>query len=301
MPDYHIPVLLHESVNGLNIKPDGIYVDLTFGAGSHSKAILEQLGDKGRLIVFDQDEDALANVFEDSRMTFVDSNFRHLRRYLDYLEIDKVDGILGDLGVSSHQLDQEERGFSYRFNKVLDMRMNMAMPLNANQILNQYNFENLVDVFSTYGEVRNSKTLARKIIEQRNNAMPWTAERFNALLRQNKVGTESKYFAQVYQALRIEVNEELEVLKEILLTGREVLKEEGRFVIISYHSLEDRLVKRFFKTGNLNGKLDKDDFGRSLCPFKLINRQIITASADEITANSRSKSGKLRIAELIRS
>ncbi len=297
MTDYHIPVLLTQSVDALNIVEDGIYVDVTYGAGSHSRKILNKLGTNGKLIAFDQDQDSIENLTKDERLIFVDANFRYLENYLDYLELPMVDGILADLGVSSHQLDEASRGFSYRFDADLDMRMNQEIEMSAADILNNYSEVALIEIFSKYGEVRNAKTLAKRILLERKKNINWTSSYLNQVLSAIRIGNENKYFAQVYQALRIEVNEEMKVLEELLVAGKKRLKVGGRFSVISYHSIEDRIVKNFFKTGSVDAKIEKDDYGNIYRPFKIINKQVITADEKELKDNSRAKSGKLRIAE----
>ena len=251
---YHVPVMLKECIEGLNIKPDGIYVDVTFGGGGHSRAILEKLGKNGRLIGFDQDEDALKNVPNDERFIFVQANFAEIKRFLRLHGYKQVDGILADLGVSSHQFDTAERGFSYRFDASLDMRMNQADELTAAKILNTYSVDNLQNVFSEYGEVRNSKTLAEAIVSNREVRPFQTINDFTMMLKPLVRGEEYKYFSQVFQALRIEVNQEMQVLQDFFHATVEVLKPEGRLVVLSYHSLEDRAAKNLFKTGNCAGE-----------------------------------------------
>lgn len=289
--------MLDECIDALRIRPDGVYVDVTFGAGGHSKSILEKLSAKGRLIAFDQDGDAKQNLLDDPRFIFVKANFRYLKKYLRVEGFTKVDGILADLGVSSHQLDFPERGFSYRYDAQLDMRMNEADELTAEIILKEFEQDDLQLLFSKFGEVRNSKTLAKAIVEARSVSPITTTFELNDLLDNVRMGNRAKYFAQVYQALRMEVNQEVQVLEEMLAGGLDVLKPGGRFVVMSYHSIEDRLVKNFFKTGNVDGELDKDDFGKISRPFKLINKKVVTASASELKRNRRAKPAKLRIAE----
>lgn len=297
--DYHIPVMLKECLEGLNINPDGVYVDVTFGGGGHSRAILERLSDKGRLIAFDQDPDALNNLWEDKRLIFVDQNFRYIKRFLRLHGYKKVDGILADLGVSSHQLDEAERGFSYRFEASLDMRMNQNTSKTAQEILNTYPAEELQKVFGMYGEVKNAKTLALLIVSERALKPIQTINEFLDIIEPAIKGKRPKYLAQVFQALRIEVNEEMEALKEFLGATLEVLAIGGRLVAMSYHSLEDRLVKNYTKRGTFDGNFIKDDFGKIYKPFKLINKNIIEASPEELKINPRSRSAKLRIAERI--
>ena len=299
MSEYHVPVMLDECIAGLNLKPSGKYVDVTFGAGGHSQSILKNLGDEGHLYGFDQDDDAVANQLDDPRFTFIKANFRHIKRFLRVEGVRKVDGILADLGVSSWQLDFPERGFSYRFDADLDMRMNNAEEMTAAIILKEYSQDDLQLLFSKFGEVRNSRTLAKLIIQERGKSDIRTTFQLNEILERIRFGPKAKYFAQVYQALRMEVNQEVQVLEEMLQGGLEVLKPGGRFVVMSYHSIEDRIVKNFFKTGNADGQLKKDDFGVIDRPFKLINKRVILASDDEVKRNSRAKSAKLRIAEKI--
>lgn len=294
---YHIPVLLNESINGLNIQPNGTYVDVTFGGGGHSKAILAQLGANGSLYGFDQDKDAQQNIPTSSRFHFVWSNFRYITNFMRYHNVDGVDGILADLGVSSHHFDQADRGFSFRFDGNLDMRMNQSASLTAQQVLNTYSEEALADVFYYYGELSTARKIAKAIVKERSNTPFTTIAQFVDFV-QPFLGRESKkQLAPVFQALRIEVNQEMEALKEMLQGGLQVLKPGGRFAVITYHSLEDRLVKNFFKTGNFEGKQDKDFYGKVHTPFKLINRQVIIPTMAEIESNPRARSAKLRIAE----
>ena len=299
MAGYHVPVLLKESVDALVIDKDGIYVDVTFGGGGHSREILNRLSAKGRLIVFDQDGEAEGNSIEDERLIFVKSNFRHLYRYWRWLDVPKVSGILADLGVSSHQFDVDYRGFSYRFDANLDMRMNENSELTAALILNKYVEEDLVSVFSEYGEVRNSKKLARVISELRNQQGGiQTTQDLNQILDSVVMGERNKYFSQVYQALRIEVNDEMGSLKKMLEDALRILGEKSRLVVISYHSLEDRIVKRFVRSGSVDGVVPKDDYGRSLAKMKNIGKMILP-NEEEQQINSRSRSAKLRIGERI--
>lgn len=295
---YHIPALLAETIDGLNIKPDGVYVDVTFGGGGHSKAILEKLGEKGKLIAFDQDEDALQNRIEDERFIFVRSNFRYLTNFLKYHNVEKVDGILADLGVSFHHFDESERGFSFRFDGALDMRMNTQSAKTAATILNTYSEEKLADVFYLYGELHNSRKIASAVVRTRNNGSIETTPEFVEILKpfffREK---EKKDMARVFQALRIEVNNEMRVLEELLKQTNEVLNISGRLVVLTYHSLEDRLVKNFIKSGNFEGKLEKDFYGNLISPFKAVNNKVIVASEEEVQRNPRSRSAKLRIAE----
>ncbi|MBL0100561.1 MAG: 16S rRNA (cytosine(1402)-N(4))-methyltransferase RsmH [Saprospiraceae bacterium] len=297
MKEYHISVLLDESIENLNIRPDGNYVDLTFGAGGHSRSILNELNAKGRLYAFDQDADAVVNSFQDDRFTLIEANFRYLRRFLRLEGVDSVDGILADLGVSSHQLDMPERGFSYRFDAPLDMRMNTEADLTAAILVQSYDEEALVNMLSTYGEVRNSRTLAQALIQARKLSEIRTTFDLNRILDKQVIGPRMKYFSQVYQALRMEVNDELGALEQLLEDGLAILKPGGRFVVITFHSIEDRLVKNFFKTGNYEGEVDKDDFGNIFRPFTLVNKKVIMAGSQEQKSNVRSRSAKLRCAE----
>ncbi len=298
MSDFHIPVLLRESVDQLVTNKDGVYVDVTFGGGGHSREILSRLSAKGRLIVFDQDGEAKENRIEDERVTFVASNFRYLYRYWKWLSIGDVDGVLADLGVSSHQFDADYRGFSFRYDAELDMRMNENSNLTAAIVLARYSQKQLQEIFSKYGEVRNSKKLSFRIVDQREVMQVATTSQLNHILEELMVGERNKYFAQVYQALRIEVNQEMESLEEMLMGVKRVLKAKGRFVGISYHSLEDRMVKRFLKSGFVDGKIPKDDYGRSLAEMKMLGK-IILPSEEEQNRNSRSKSAKMRVGEKI--
>jgi 16S rRNA (cytosine1402-N4)-methyltransferase len=295
---YHVPVMLQACLDGLAIKPDGVYVDVTFGGGGHSKAILEQLGPEGRLIAFDQDEDAVQNALDDARFTFVQANFAEIKRFLRLHGHRQVDGILADLGVSSFQFDTAERGFSFRFEALLDMRMNKEEELTAAKILNTYNATQLQKILSEFGEVRNAKTLAEAIVAEREIKFFQTTQDFTTFLRPLVRGEAHKYFAQVFQALRIEVNQELEVLKAFLETTKEILKPEGRLVVMSYHSLEDRLVKNLLKTGNCEGNVIQDFYGHIDRPFEIITKKAVEANAKEQKENSRSRSAKLRVGAL---
>jgi len=298
---YHIPVLLKESVDGLNIKPEGVYVDLTFGGGGHSREILKRLGEKGRLIVFDQDEDAFLNRPDDDRLYFVRHNFQYLAHFLRYLGVDKVDGILGDLGVSSHHFDAAERGFSFRFEGKLDMRMGQGLDMTAADVVNSYPVEDLKRIFWQYGEIKSSFKLASEIVKQRQDKAFETTT--DLKLVAEKIGPkkeQSKFLAQVFQALRIEVNKEMDVLKSVLMQSVDAIKVGGRLSVISYHSLEDRLVKNFVRSGDCDKtQPDKDLFGHSNVPFKAVNRKIIIPNDEEIAINNRARSAKLRIAERI--
>ncbi len=293
---YHDPVLLKESVDALNIKPDGVYVDVTFGGGGHSKEILKRL-DKGRLIAFDQDPEAQQNALQDERFTLVDQNFRYMKNWLRLQGAPKVDGILADLGVSSHQFDSTTRGFSIRFDAELDMRMDMQRSITAAQIVNEYDDLQLMQLLRSYGEVENAKSIVRSIT----NARPIdTSDELKAALQKHlQRGKEHKLLAQVFQALRIEVNGELDVLKELLTQSLDVLSEGGRLSVISYHSLEDRLVKDFMKTGNFEGEPQKDFFGNLIRPLKPLHTKPIIPSDQEIEKNNRARSAKLRSAEKI--
>lgn len=295
---YHVPVLLKESVDGMNIRPDGTYVDMTFGGGGHSREILGRLGDGGRLLGFDQDEDAENNIVDDKHFTFVRSNFRYLKNFLRYYDVESVDAILADLGVSSHHFDDADRGFSFRFDGKLDMRMNKRAGITAADIVNTYDEEKLADIFYLYGELKNSRKLAAFIIKARADKQIETIEDFLEIIKP-LFGREreKKELAKVFQALRIEVNREMDALKEMLNAAVEVLKPGGRLVVITYHSLEDRMVKNMMKAGNVEGKEDKDFFGNLMTPFKLVNTKVIVPNDDEIARNPRSRSAKLRIAE----
>lgn len=294
---YHNPVLLNESIKALSIKPDGIYADLTFGGGGHSREILRNLKN-GKLIGFDQDEDAIANAINDERFILINQNFRYMSNFLKINNAYPVDGIFADLGVSSHQIDVPERGFSSRFDSELDSRMNRNKEKNAKKVINTYSREKLVKIFSEYGEIQNSKKLAFAITEKRKEqTITTTKELINAIRPCIIREKENKYLAQVFQAIRIEVNDELQALKDMLKQTSKALKPGGRLVIISYHSLEDRIVKNFFKSGNFEGKIEKDFYGNPLVDFKIINKKPIVPSEEEIKNNSRAKSAKLRIAE----
>lgn len=295
---YHVPVLLKESVDGMDIRPDGTYVDMTFGGGGHSREILGRLGDGGRLLGFDQDEDAENNIVNDEHFTFVRSNFRYLKNFLRYYDIESVDAILADLGVSSHHFDDADRGFSFRFDGKLDMRMNKRAGMTAADIVNTCDEEKLADIFYLYGELKNSRKLAAFIIKARADKQIETIEDFLEIIKP-LFGREreKKELAKVFQALRIEVNREMDALKEMLNAAVEVLKPGGRLVVITYHSLEDRMVKNMMKAGNVEGKEDKDFFGNLMTPFKLVNTKVIVPNDDEVARNPRSRSAKLRIAE----
>ncbi|MCF2737667.1 16S rRNA (cytosine(1402)-N(4))-methyltransferase RsmH [Bacteroides caecigallinarum] len=295
---YHVPVLLEESIDGLNLKKGGIYVDVTFGGGGHSKEILRRMDKSCKLYSFDQDEDAERNIVHDERFTFVRSNFRYLKNFLKYYGVEEVDGILADLGVSSHHFDDSERGFSFRFDGKLDMRMNKRAGMTAADILNNYDEEELADIFYLYGELKNSRKLASVIVKRR-SVKPFDTigdflETVKPLYGKER---EKKEMAKVFQALRIEVNQEMEALKEMLYSATEMLKPGGRLSVITYHSLEDRMVKNIMKTGNIEGKMEQDFFGNVKTPYKTINNKVIVPDDDEIETNPRSRSAKLRIAE----
>lgn len=295
---YHKPALLHESINGLYIKPRGSYVDLTFGGGGHSLEVLKKLGKNGRLVVFDQDQDAFANVPDDKRLIFVGANFRFLKHYLRYHAIEKVDGILADLGISSHQIDQPERGFSFKSDAALDMRMDVRSKRTASQLLNKASREELVRIFKSYGELRNAFVISTAILAAREEAgIETTGDLEGVLKRFIPKHQPSKFLARVYQALRIEVNREMEALREMLEQTAGCLKPGGRLVVITYHSIEDRIVKNYMRSGNLEGEIEKDFFGNIQSPWRLVNRSVITPSEEEIKENNRARSAKLRIAE----
>jgi 16S rRNA (cytosine1402-N4)-methyltransferase len=297
--DYHTPVLLKECIEGLNIKPAGTYVDCTFGGGGHSLAILKNLDEKGKLVTFDQDADAERNLPEDNRVIFIPQNFRHLQRFLRLHKITKVDGILADLGVSSHQFDEAGRGFSTRFDADLDMRMDQRQAITAAYILKSFTGDHLHKMFEQYGEVTNAKTLAKTIVEQRSIAPIRTISEFKNAIHAVVKGNPQKYFAQVFQALRIEVNDELGALKEMLEQSVSVLSSRGRIAVITFHSLEDRIVKNFFRNGTFDDPAVDDVYGhRFENPFKVITKKPVTATANELKENTRSRSAKLRVAEL---
>jgi len=297
-PTYHTPVLLKESIDGLRIRPGGIYVDATFGGGGHSKMILEQLKGKGHLYGFDQDEDAEKNSFSDPQFTFVRSNFRYLSNFMDWHGVKEIDGLLADLGVSSHHFDNEGRGFSFRLDGNLDMRMNRRSGINAAEILQTFSEKDLADIFYQYGELRNSKAIAKAIVKSREEKKIQTNQDFLELLKPFfSREKEKKQLAQIYQSLRIEVNMEMDALKELLLQASALLKSGGRMVVITYHSLEDRLVKNFFKTGNFEGIVEKDFYGNIKTPFQAVNTKVIVPQSEEIERNPRSRSAKLRIVE----
>ncbi len=305
---YHVPVLLKESVDGLDIQPDGIYVDVTFGGGGHSKEILSRLGKNGHLYSFDQDADAEKNIVDDDRFTFVRSNFRYISQWMRYYGVEQIDGLLGDLGVSSHHFDDETRGFSFRFDAPLDMRMNKRAGQTAADILNNYSEEQLADVFYLYGELKNARRIAKAIVGYRNRQCIETTSEFLTALgvdvqQENSqlsiVNTQlKKDMARLYQALRIEVNHEMDALRDMLKGATDLLREGGRLSIITYHSLEDRIVKNVMKAGNAEGKVEQDFFGRISSPYRLVNK-VTTPTEEEQQRNPRSRSGKLRIAEKV--
>jgi len=297
---YHVPVLLHESIDGLAIKSGGIYVDVTFGGGGHSKEILRRLDKKAHLYSFDQDPDAEKNIVNDDRFTFVRSNFRYLKNWMRYYGVDHIDGLLADLGVSSHHFDDETRGFSFRFDAPLDMRMNKRAGATAAEILNNYDEEQLADIFYIYGELKNARKIASVITKTRNEKkIETTGDLMNATEKLFQREREKKEMAKMFQALRIEVNHEMDALKEMLNGAKELLGEGGRLSVITYHSLEDRIVKNMMKAGNVEGKVKQDFFGRIEAPFRLINNKVIVPSDEEQQQNPRSRSAKLRIAEKI--
>lgn len=298
MPVYHIPALLEECMEGLDIKPDGVYVDVTFGGGGHSREILNRIGSKGHLYSFDQDEDAQSNAIDDERFTFVYSNFRYLKNFMLYHQVEAVDGVLADLGVSFHHFDDSQRGFSFRFDAPLDMRMNKRSSMTAADVLAVYSEEQLSQIFYLYGELRNARRIASAIVAKRSVAPIMTTgnllEIVTPFINRKQ---EKKELAQLFQALRIEVNHEMDSLKTMLKQAVELLKPGGRLVVITYHSLEDRIVKNFIKTGNVEGNVEKDFFGRVETPLRLVNNKVIVPSDEEIMRNPRSRSAKLRIAE----
>ncbi len=295
---YHVPVLLKESIDGLNIKPNGTYVDVTFGGGGHSREILSRLGSKGHLYSFDQDADAEKNIVNDERFTFVRSNFRYLKNWMRYYEVDHIDGLLADLGVSSHHFDDETRGFSFRFNAPLDMRMNKRAQLTAAEVVNNYTEEQLAGIFYLYGELKNARKIAAALAKARSvKPIETTQDLIDATARLMGREREKKDTAKLFQALRIEVNHEMEALIEMLNSATELLGAGGRLSVITYHSLEDRIVKNMMKAGNTEGKMKQDFFGRAESPFTLVNNKVIVPDQDEQERNPRSRSAKLRIAE----
>jgi 16S rRNA (cytosine1402-N4)-methyltransferase len=295
--EYHNPVLLKETVDGLNIKPDGVYVDVTFGGGGHSREIISRLGENGKLIAFDQDEDALRNAIQDDRFLLINENFRNIKRFLRFHGIKQVDGILADLGVSSHQFDVAERGFSTRFEAELDMRMNQKGELSAYHVINEYEEQDIKRVLMSYGELKNGGAMANVIVNARKDAKIKNSEQLKAVLSKFLPAHKSnKILAQIYQAIRIEVNQEMEALKEFLEQSLEILAPNGRLSVISYHSLEDRLVKRFMRNGMFEGEPERDFFGNFEVPFQIIEK-LIVPTAEEIAINNRARSAKLRVAE----
>lgn len=297
---YHVPVLLKESVDGLDIKSDGIYVDVTFGGGGHSREILSRLGKKGHLYSFDQDADAEQNIVDDDRFTFVRSNFRYLSNWMRYYGVEQIDGLLADLGVSSHHFDDETRGFSFRYDAPLDMRMNKRAGKTAADILNEYSEKALADVFYLYGELKNARRIAAAICAYRQQKrIETTADLTKATKKLIRTEKEKKDLARLYQALRIEVNHEMDALRDMLKSATSLLTKEGRLSVITYHSLEDRIVKNVMKAGNAEGKVDQDFFGRISSPFRTVSNKVITPTEDELQMNPRSRSAKLRIAEKV--
>lgn len=298
--EYHRPALLNETVDGLIVSPDGSYVDATFGGGGHAREILKRLSSHGKLFAFDQDPEAAENVFEDNRLTFIQQNFAFLKNFLKLYRAIPVDGVLADFGVSFHQFDQGERGFSFRFSGPLDMRMDKKRPLTAAKVLNEYDEDRLTYIFKTYGELKNAAKVTAKIVARRAESPLKTIDELKSILVEmvpEKV--QHKFLAQVFQAIRIEVNEELKVIEQLLEQSVEVLKEGGRIAVITYHSLEDRLVKNFFRTGNFEGKVDKDFYGNLIRPLEPVNRKPIVPTEKEIKENNRARSAKLRIAEKV--
>ena len=298
---YHIPVLLKESVDGLEIKPDGVYVDVTFGGGGHSREILSRLGAEGHLYSFDQDEDSEQNIVSDERFTFVRSNFRYLKNWMRYYGVEEIDGLLADLGVSSHHFDDESRGFSFRFDAPLDMRMNKRSGMTAADIVNNYSEEQLSDIFYVYGELKNARRIASAIVKARaGKRIETTSDLLQVLGINEDNGLWKKDAAKLFQALRIEVNHEMDALKEMLNGARDLICEGGRLSVITYHSLEDRLVKNMMKAGNVEGKVKQDFFGRTESPFRQIGGKVIVPDEEEQVRNPRSRSAKLRIGEKVK-
>ena len=297
---YHVPVLLNESIDGLNIKSDGIYVDVTFGGGGHSREILRRLGPKGRLYGFDQDSDVEGNIPDDERFTFVRSNFRYLKNWMRYYEVEKIDGLLADLGVSSHHFDDETRGFSFRWDSPLDMRMNKRAGVTAADFINKAEEEKIADVLYLYGEIRQARRIASQIVKARSEKpLLTTGDLLKVVQPLMPHNREKKDLARVFQALRIEINHEMDALKEMLLAASEVLAEGGRLSVITYHSLEDRIVKNVMKSGNVEGKIEQDFYGRISSPFRSVNSKVIVPSDQEQQTNPRSRSAKLRVAERV--
>lgn len=295
---YHIPVLPEESINGLNLHPSADVVDATFGGGGHSRLILNQLGEEGRLFAFDQDEDAAGNITDDRRLFFIRHNFRYIKNFLHFYNVEQVDAVFADYGVSSHEFDVADRGFSFRFDGDLDMRMNREARTDASKVVNEYSEEQLRTVFRIFGEIKNAGRLASLICKKREERPIKTTFQLKEIAAECAPrATENKYLAQVFQALRIEVNDEMEALKEFMQAASELLKPGGRLVVLTYHSLEDRLCKNFMRAGNFEGKVKQDFYGNFLSPFKLINKKVIVAGKEELEMNPRSRSAKLRIAE----
>jgi len=298
--NYHQPVLLHESINWLNIQPHGVYFDVTFGGGGHSREILNRIGENGKLFSFDQDTDAVANTFDAQNFTLVQSNFKFIKQFAQYFKVDPIDGILADLGVSSHQFDTSNRGFSIRFDSKLDMRMNSNQKLGAYEVVNEYSEEALSKIIFEYGEINQSKKLSAAIVEARKKKNISTTQQLCEIAAAFTIKKEEhNFFAQLFQAIRIEVNQEIDVLKDMLLQSAQILKPGGRLVVISYHSLEDRLVKNLFKTGNLEGNGETDVFGNKNLVFKELTKKPITPGIEELRKNNRSRSAKLRVGEKI--
>jgi 16S rRNA (cytosine1402-N4)-methyltransferase len=298
--NYHQPVLLHESINWLNIQPHGVYFDVTFGGGGHSRQILSRIGENGKLFSFDQDTDAVANSFDAQNFTLVQSNFKFIKQFAQYFKVDPIDGILADLGVSSHQFDTSNRGFSIRFDSKLDMRMNSNQKLGAYEVVNEYSEEALSKIIFEYGEINQSKKLSAAIVEARKKKNISTTQQLCEIAAAFTIKKEEhNFFAQLFQAIRIEVNQEIDVLKDMLLQSAQILKPGGRLVVISYHSLEDRLVKNLFKTGNLEGNGETDVFGNKNLVFKELTKKPITPGIEELRKNNRSRSAKLRVGEKI--
>ena len=299
MTAYHLPALLEESIAGLNLRPDGVYVDVTFGGGGHSRAILSHLT-TGRLIAFDQDLDAAVNIINDERVTFLNQNFRYLKNNLRYLGYKEIDGLIADLGVSFHQFDEQERGFSFRSDAQLDMRMNRKSGIRASDLLRTYDEEQMAGIFYRYGELENSRKIARAVVKARQTKPVVTvkdlSEAVESLVPYNQ---DNKFYAKLFQSLRIEVNREMDALTEMLTQALQILKPGGRMVVITYHSLEDRLVKNFIRTGNFDGTAEKDFYGNLLVPFRAINRKVIVPSEEEVARNNRARSARMRIAEKI--
>lgn len=297
---YHIPALLEPTIEGLHIRPDGVYADCTFGGGGHSRAIISRLGEEGKLFSFDQDIDAYQNRIEDKRWQFINSNFRYISNFMQYYKVDKLDGILADLGVSSHHFDTAERGFSFRYDAPLDMRMNRSARLTAADIVNTYSEEELSKLLFLYGELRQSRQIAKLIVRHRASQPITRTEQLLTLIKP-AIGRDKdkKDLAKVFQALRIEVNDEMGALQQLLKSSLTLLRAGGRIAILTYHSLEDRLVKNFFRSGNIEGQIEKDFYGNQLSPFRLVNSKVITPTEEETVLNPRARSAKLRIAELI--